>query len=650
MHASFSIAQEIMAHAGVGRYRFFDSEADPSLITELRLLGCLVSFGPSNGAPEPEASRDDVVLVALSMLAGAIDTDFDAHVARLRTIATRYVIVLDGSASRAPLTDDVTRQLVLTRMLQRGFRRALGSWTTTRSSNLGSDARRFLVLERCSAATDPVSSLRGPFDDLSRRSDQESDAYLARYSLCAEQVRPGDVVLDYRCGAGCGAALLSACSAASRVIGADRPPSVSAWSDFERRYEVDYRDIPDDGLPFLASHSVDFVAFLAAERSIDAGVVLDELERILKPDGRLVVSVLGFDGVNSSVSRSERATTRARWIQALSARFHLEVAYAGVLHLERIPLGALAGVESDAIVVCSARFEVAAQVSYRHPEFAVQAEQGVVPVDFGHHYDNPWIYRSLVQLGQRLQNEDLLLESCLSVLQRSRLSSADFGAAACVIAYHVLKRRDCERLDDLRALVDAYNDCSDVGAHARRWQTSLSFVIGLLCMMAGRTEDAIRYFERTLSSEPTRFSSLLATKSVAACYWAGVLNLSSGASDRARDWFEQGVARGGDALRTIDEMSTGTVSNPLPFAFQELAEVADMTSQCAKALQLLPAYPRSPARFWQQIDVRRFGLATWAIQLQRENSELRAFGERVVRDHVRSSAKAFPERAVPTCA
>jgi hypothetical protein len=77
-------------------------------------------------------------------------------------------------------------------------------------------------------------------------------------------------------------------------------------------------------------------------------------------------------------------------------------------------------------------------------------------------------------------------------------------------------------------------------------------------------------------------------------------------------------AAGGDHLREL-----GSGEGLLPFYLPELAEVIDMGSQCANALANRHLWARNPGLFWRQVDVKRFGLASWAIDVARENARLR---------------------------
>ena len=56
----------------------------------------------------------------------------------------------------------------------------------------------------------------------------------------------------------------------------------------------------------------------------------------------------------------------------------------------------------------------------------------------------------------------------------------------------------------------------------------------------------------------------------------------------------------------------------------ERGEVLDMGGQCAAAINYLPYWPENPGLYWQQVDVKRFGLATWAVDMVRANEALNA--------------------------
>jgi hypothetical protein len=243
--------------------------------------------------------------------------------------------------------------------------------------------------------------------------------------------------------------------------------------------------------------------------------------------------------------------------------------------------------------------------------------------DFADHYQNPWLYRPLVQMGQRLSDDALLTELALEAWNTFPLSSADFGAAACCLAYRILARRADEQIPDMLRVIDAYCEHPSANPHVHRWQISLSYVAALLALVRGEREIAAGYFDAVVAKDPLRFSPVLATKSAAAGFWAGVLRLVSGDKDGARRSLEAALAQARAALAAAGGDALGRSDLPLPFGFPEIAEVADMASQCANALYWLDKYDAAPGFFWRQVDSRRFGLATWLLDLERENGRLR---------------------------
>jgi hypothetical protein len=87
--------------------------------------------------------------------------------------------------------------------------------------------------------------------------------------------------------------------------------------------------------------------------------------------------------------------------------------------------------------------------------------------------------------------------------------------------------------------------------------------------------------------------------------------------------FQRGVEVAGQVAAADHATAMGGTERPLPFYLQELAEVIDMASQCANALFHMPLFARDPGLYWRQVDVKRFGLASWALDLERENDRLR---------------------------
>jgi len=78
-------------------------------------------------------------------------------------------------------------------------------------------------------------------------------------------------------------------------------------------------------------------------------------------------------------------------------------------------------------------------------------------VDFGAAYNNPYLYRSMVQMGERVGDEMKLARLAECVIEDSLPASADRGAAIAVLGYRVL-----EAFDGYEALEKLKQDLPDL--------------------------------------------------------------------------------------------------------------------------------------------------------------------------------------------
>jgi len=281
------------------------------------------------------------------------------------------------------------------------------------------------------------------------------------------------------------------------------------------------------------------------------------------------------------------------------------------------------------IVVASANPLLGAEdsASFRHPLYADAGERSTTLVDFGAAYDNPWLYRSMVQMGERLGDEMKLARLAECVIEDSRPDSADRGAAIAVLGYRVLELRLTGLAPNILGFIKAYLAVPLTPAtppHVRRWRISLAFLAGRLSELTGDRAGAIGHYRAASDADWSAFSALLATKAIAACFYEARLHIADGDRAQAMACFRRGVDIALAAAASPHAAEMGDPERPLPFYFQELAEVIDMGSQCANALTNAALLDRDPGLFWRQVDVRRFGLASWARDLEKENERLRA--------------------------
>lgn len=659
MAGSIKIVQDLLAQVGPGSFLILGCE-DAGMPAELLARGCRIfvvpgpeaqfghDFGGCAGPLLPEGSGPFHCVVVCGSMMMAVDDPVGVFVS-LRPYTSRYVALAPGdlvSRSHALGARGLEGSWAQS-ALAAGYRRAPAQFTVGLYAELNHPALRELsVFESISDAalkSGPMDWLLANRDsrmDMSREWSPRADAHMARYALAAEWSRPGDTVLDYACGMGHGSAVLAARSAGARFIGVDNDEAAVAYArvQFGGLYGIEYVATTGTGLSAIADASVDMIVALEAlEHATDGAALVAEFRRVLKPDGRIIASVrdggadeierdpvahrsrlFGWEGLRDALA--EGFIIDARYRQEAPGGIKLRNAQRA---LERLPLD---GSQPDTewwIIVASADPLPATSASYRHPQFERSQFAGSHVADFGRHYIDPWLYRSMAQMGERIADEQALSDLALRVLADMPLDSADAGAAITVLGYRVLELARHDHVGDICNMVDAYAAQPTDNPHMIRWQISGCFLAALLMQRSGDRGRAAGYFEQVVQFDALRFSPLLSTKTIAARFWLGIGQLVDGDAAVAREHFLAGIAAGRRALHAPDENSIGNPEAPLTFGFQELAEVADMASQCALALAHMDDFARSPGKFWRKVDVRRFGLASWARHLEKENESLR---------------------------
>ena len=152
---------------------------------------------------------------------------------------------------------------------------------------------------------------------------------------------------------------------------------------------------------------------------------------------------------------------------------------------------------------------------------------------------------------------------------------------------------------------------------------SLTFLAGRICELIGERNNAANWYHAVTGCKWREFSPLLATKAVAACFFEGRIRLADGDIEQAKSCFAQGLSEALAAVKGDLNDVVGNPEQPIPFGLTELAEVIDMGSQCANAVAHSELWKRDPGLFWKHVDIKRFGLASWALELEQENQKLR---------------------------
>jgi hypothetical protein len=337
-----------------------------------------------------------------------------------------------------------------------------------------------------------------------------------------------------------------------------------------------------------------------------------------------------FDYEKCRAALSRRFTMEARYAQSAPGGVKLQGA---LRSLERRPVQFNPG-EADTewwIVVASANpLSTGKSVAFTHPSFDACTEgTGSVVTSFARHYDNPWIYRSWIQIGERIRDPEVLTPAVVEALAATRADSADRGALLTVRAYAALMAQDFSLYPTIIQQIRDYLAATpeQENPHVLRWRISLSYVAALMALGHGCREAAREFLGLTVSQDPLEFSPLIATKVVSAHFLIGKLQLVDEDLAGARLAFSRGIQAARKALHAPDLNAIGNPDQPLPFGFGELAEIADMAGQCAMALHRLDRFAQAPGQFWRSVEAKRFGLFSWLKYLESENEALHRANE-----------------------
>lgn len=460
--------------------------------------------------------------------------------------------------------------------------------------------------------------------DMLREPGRRADAHVARYMLASGLVRPGDTVLDVACGLGYGAHVIAQNSRAARVTGIDIDAGSIAHATalFGDDPRVEFRAGDAMDLSHIPDASVDLVvSFETLEHVPDPQRALREFERVLTPGGRLIASVPNdwtdesgtdpnphhlhvytWDGLADQVraaglliERAQAQTAGGGMKHTQAPRRMRDVRTSGLGYLQEDNVPA----EWWLITAMKDPLSAAGKAAYRETVFPVDAAHAGNVAAFARDYDNPWLVRSMVSIGQRATG-DLLFSIAARAVNECRAGSPDMGAAMCVLGYRLLDSPECsaEGIAETLNRVRAFDTAADPSPHAQRWKCSCWFVVGRLLMSVGGTTGAREAFEKCVGIDVLSFSPLLATKTVEAFWWLGVLAAEGKDLKRARGHWRSGMAEAQRAAAAEWRDVIGDPESPLAFGLPELSQVLDQASRCAWALGVGEAWLHHAGLAW----------------------------------------------------
>lgn len=636
-----TLAETIRRFYGFPKTLLVEQEAG-QLSQQLRAQGLPTSIGRIepvvNRISTTSGELDEQVfdLVILNQVIDSRDDDsIRQAVESLFVHTTKYAILIIGETGDELDTncdtEKLTRSYWESVCFQAGFRKHSAYYAFNEYSSLQSERYPIVIpLEKIPAEAlehyplTVLSDERSLHMDMMREAGSRSDAHIIRYVFAAQHIRPGDRVLDAACGPGYGAHVLSQTSLATHVRGVDASNFSVDYANlnYGRKGKVDFicGYLPDC-LQSLPDNSCDVVVtFETLEHLADAKPTLEAFKRVLTPGGRIIASVPNdwTDETGKDPNPYHlQVYTLPKFLSDIGAFFEVETLHSQTSDRIKKPGGApgefvarpraitsisLSDSEQPVeaewlLVVASKDVKGGEQVPFADRMFSEEERLSAgAALAVGRHYDNPWIFRSLVSIGVRIDNRHVRRELASKVLDTARPGSADQGACLCIMAYLNLESSNASLDSDLIKEIDGYIDRLDPETETViRWQTSLAFVRAQMALQAGDMLAAEMFFLKVLSAPITDYSVTLLTKSVDASFRLGCIYLAQGLPDRTREVWKRYYA---SIKRDIAAyLSSSTENTPATFELNEIGEVLSRLSRLTGGLKMLEQLTERPFAF-----------------------------------------------------
>lgn len=459
--------------------------------------------------------------------------------------------------------------------------------------------------------------------DMLREVGRRGDAHCVRYQKAADYIRPGDVVLDLACGYGYGSHILYHNSQAASVLGLDLESVAIDYANacYAQSDSVRFEAADAQNLKALPDASIDFIAsFETIEHLPDPDAYLSELRRVLRPSGRVMICAPNDWSDETGQDPNPHHLHVYTWQRLraeVGARFLLERGFVqtagGAMKLHHSPRDwhevSIDDLDRDAewIVLLGMATPIgAASVPYVETSWDLPQDDGFHVSAFARDYQNPWLLRSMVTRGMRMENRQELATLQEQVIAASGVETADHGAALCGRAYELLERgaggalgvsEQVPSYADMQLAIDHYVAVSVSGPHHLRWQVSLLFVGGELFLQVGDRSAAKRRYEACAAIDVMVYSPLLGNKTADARFRLAMMLVADDEIAAARAHLLQTIAEvtrlvSGSWLNVI-----GDPLRPLPFGPAELAQLLDRASRAAYALRELDSARGRPGVF-----------------------------------------------------
>jgi hypothetical protein len=389
--------------------------------------------------------------------------------------------------------------------------------------------------------------------------------------------------------------------------------------------QIAFKKLTDINLDLLADFSVDTLVALDINDQLEIQPdALHQFKQKLKPDGRMLIGISNKG--DWQTWQQAIATTfiiEAAWNQEVPIDFKEISSKGNLTQLSKQEFGQ--AIECYRLYALSIDVQKLEQLPYIN---AYDKSNATLPLqfDFAKYYDNPWIVRLIININERLINEDVLYQYCMDNLGNARVGSADQGALLCIIAYHYLNHSsEIQQLIKLIEQIEQFDRHREQdNLHAYRWFINLHYVSGRLLLAHGNHKQALENLLVCNQIENHFLAPLLVIKAAAACLYAGLIYVSQGKKSLARDQFTLGIEIAKRSIQSDWQQIIGDFNDPI-INIRDMVDMIHTAEQCARALEMIDQAQLVPGLFWQQINLRSFGFAEWRKQLEKENNLFQQF-------------------------
>lgn len=236
---------------------------------------------------------------------------------------------------------------------------------------------------------------------------------------------------------------------------------------------------------------------------------------------------------------------------------------------------------------------------------------------FERDYDDIQNFYSLIQIGTRELDNELLVEKCWALLNkyRDKPNTPDYGGALCVIGYNDKELNLESWLNYLKKFCENYKERSK-NPHYARWYISLNYLAGNL------TNNILYYRKCYYNITYKKFNMLILTKKLAAAEKIARYLLDFNLKQEAKDILIDAIELYKRALNDNLDTTIGKSGTYIYFSCVEIAELSDLASQLVKFLQNIDLYYDNREEFEESFDSRRWGLYKYCKELENKINKI----------------------------